>query len=38
MHNQAQTRRDIEGYIVDPEDWNVELAQQLAAEEGGSPG
>jgi TusE/DsrC/DsvC family sulfur relay protein len=34
MHNQAQTRRDIEGYIVDPEDWNEELAQQLAVEEG----
>ena len=25
--------RDVEGYIVDPEDWNESLAQQLAAEE-----
>jgi TusE/DsrC/DsvC family sulfur relay protein len=31
---QTQPRRDTEGYIVDPEDWNEHLAQQLAAEEG----
>lgn len=34
MRSQAQTIRDTEGYIVDPEDWNERLAQQLAAEEG----
>ena len=34
MHNQAQIRRDTEGYIVDPEDWDESLAQQLAVEEG----
>ncbi len=27
-------RRDAEGYLVNPEDWNEELAQQLAQEEG----
>jgi tRNA 2-thiouridine synthesizing protein E len=25
--------RDIEGYIVNPEDWNEDFARQLAAEE-----
>lgn len=34
MHSQAQTLRDTEGYIVDPEDWSEELAQLMAAEEG----
>lgn len=34
MSSQAQALRDNEGYIVDPEDWNENLAQQLAAEEG----
>jgi tRNA 2-thiouridine synthesizing protein E len=29
-----QTLRDIEGYVIDPEDWNRDLARQLAAEEG----
>lgn len=26
--------RDAEGYLIDPDDWNREVAQQLAAEEG----
>ena len=26
--------RDSEGYLVDPEDWNVEIAVELAREEG----
>ena len=26
--------RDIEGYVVDPEDWDQDLARALAAEEG----
>jgi len=29
-----QVERDSEGYIIDPEDWNEELAGQLAEEEG----
>ncbi len=33
MLSNMQFVRDIEGYIVDPEDWNLELARQLAAEE-----
>ena len=34
MHNDRQSIRDTEGYIVDPEDWNESLARQLAIEEG----
>ena len=34
MHSQIQAVRDVEGYIVDPTDWNETLAQVLAAEEG----
>ena len=34
MHSNIQARRDIEGYVVDPEDWNEDLAQDLAEEEG----
>jgi len=26
-------RRDAEGYLIDPEDWNEDIARQLAAEE-----
>ena len=33
MLSNTQFVRDIEGYIVDPEDWTLELARQLAAEE-----
>jgi TusE/DsrC/DsvC family sulfur relay protein len=33
MQSNAQSLRDIEGYIVDPEEWNQEIARQLAAEE-----
>ena len=33
MHSNTQSARDVEGYIVDPEDWNENLARQLAAEE-----
>ena len=31
---QVQARRDNEGYIIDPEDWNENIAQLLAEEEG----
>ena len=34
MHQNTQTVRDIEGYVVNPEDWNEHLARELAAEEG----
>lgn len=34
MHSNTQTVRDVEGYVVDPEDWNENLARELAAEEG----
>ena len=33
MHNSAQKLRDDEGYMVDPEDWNENLARELALEE-----
>jgi len=33
MHSNTHYARDVEGYIVDPEDWNENLARQLAAEE-----
>ncbi|MCW9024999.1 MAG: TusE/DsrC/DsvC family sulfur relay protein [Gammaproteobacteria bacterium] len=34
MQNNTQFVRDNEGYMVDPEDWNDNLARELAAEEG----
>lgn len=34
MVSQTQALRDTEGYIVDPEEWSEDLAQQLAQEEG----
>lgn len=34
MQTNTQTTRDNEGYIVDPDDWNEDLARELAAEEG----
>jgi TusE/DsrC/DsvC family sulfur relay protein len=33
MHSNTQYVRDVEGYIVNPEDWNENLAEELAAEE-----
>ena len=33
MLNNTASLRDIEGYIVDPENWNRDLARELAAEE-----
>jgi tRNA 2-thiouridine synthesizing protein E len=33
MHSHTQYARDVEGYIVDPEDWNETLACELAMEE-----
>lgn len=33
MQSNSQYARDVEGYIVDPEDWNENLARLLAAEE-----
>mgnify|MGYP001815214782 FL=1 len=33
MQSNTQSLRDIEGYIIDPEEWNPELACHLAAEE-----
>ncbi len=33
MQTSAQLTRDNEGYIVNPEDWNEDLAKELAAEE-----
>ena len=34
MQTQTHYERDVEGYIVDPEDWDESLAQLLAEEEG----
>lgn len=34
MTTAIQVARDIEGYLVDPEDWNEDVARELAAEEG----
>lgn len=34
MQNNAQQLCDVDGYIVDPEDWDDNLAQTLAEEEG----
>jgi len=34
MQSNTQTVRDVEGYVVDPEDWNEHLARELAMEEG----
>lgn len=33
MHSITQYARDVEGYIVNPEDWSENLALQLADEE-----
>ena len=33
MKANTETLRDMEGYVVNPEDWNPELASQLAEEE-----
>ena len=33
MLSTMQTVRDIEGYIIDPDDWGRDIARQLAAEE-----
>jgi len=33
MYTAMQYERDNEGYIVNPEDWNQEVARELAAEE-----
>ena len=33
MQSNTQSLRDIEGYIVDPEEWDREIAGQLATEE-----
>jgi tRNA 2-thiouridine synthesizing protein E len=30
----AEARLDAEGYLIDPEQWNEELARQIAAHEG----
>ncbi len=29
-----QTSRDVEGYLTNPDDWNVDIANALACEEG----
>lgn len=34
MRSKTNIRRDTEGYIVDPEDWNESVAHHLAKEEG----
>ncbi|MGD2054968.1 MAG: TusE/DsrC/DsvC family sulfur relay protein [Gammaproteobacteria bacterium] len=33
MLNKTKLQRDFEGYMLDPEDWNRDLARALAAEE-----
>jgi TusE/DsrC/DsvC family sulfur relay protein len=33
MHSTTQAVRDTEGYIVNPEDWSENLAEELAVEE-----
>jgi TusE/DsrC/DsvC family sulfur relay protein len=33
MQSNTQSLRDIEGYIVDPEEWSPEIARHMAAEE-----
>lgn len=34
MSTEIQVARDIEGYLVDPEDWDEQVATELAAGEG----
>ncbi len=34
MDTEIQVERDIEGYLVDPDDWSEDLARKLAAAEG----
>lgn len=34
MLSELQYERDVEGYVVDPEDWNEAIARKLAEEEG----
>ena len=34
LREEASVERDIEGYLVDPADWNREIAAELAREEG----
>ena len=33
MLSNMQSFRDIEGFVIDPVDWNREIARQLATEE-----
>jgi tRNA 2-thiouridine synthesizing protein E len=33
MLGKTKLERDFEGYVVDPEDWNTDLARALASEE-----
>jgi len=34
MNNEIQVAYDVEGYLIDPEDWDESAARTLAAEEG----
>jgi len=34
MQNHSEFVRDVEGYMINPEDWNESFAQELAEEEG----
>lgn len=34
MNAQLEIAHDSEGYLIDPEDWNEDVARELAAEEG----
>jgi len=34
MSIDTQVARDVEGYLVDPDDWNEQIARALAAAEG----